>query len=749
MSQELMFTSAPRGIRTGNKGGFCTVAATRSLSAPWIERLEMLSGYKAAFDVSDSRIATSPINWAHWRVSVGGQTRSVLSRVGFAGYDHTRRSNMFAHHLVLEPSEHIGAGPAWVMLQQGVMETAWSGEPRIIEQGRAMPVGNQPPRPCEAWKLAAGDAGWAGVLAERFRADPARPAFILFQPEADLLSLMDEAIALLPGLMRWQVTFSTYFDRLQPQMSCAWRCCLIGSPAAAAAKQAPNALLIDLSRPSQVKERTPYVEMARTGEPVTQASPKLVSVGARVGADDLDGDLQEAIEEIDLGPTPRRHLSRNTASQEEFTTPTPLPAQLGSRSGFKRWFPVGAAAGLLIGSALGVTGSMTWSRIGPVSIADMDAANSETELKAARELSKENEQTIATLRGQIKTAQDGVDRRTKELENEKRSLEDKLAAAKGEASRAKEAHRAIADQLEEVKRTQADQRKQQETSGATGENAYSGKGGPQTNESPQRIISQEKFASVQFVELPRRKGSGALLESDATAITSELEISFAGVALMHLRKGGEKPGPAEWKVDNKTVASFKFNNDSLTVTYEPDIDDDTIEQMRRDAALLIETKVAGKEEVHLVRFAQPARLDVRVNRTTTIDLTPNLPNYVNTQKPLRLDFVASPTTWKAEPTSGSEIKFTHTDLAEFIVSINDRSVKCNWGDQRDAAQMEVAAAVEHQRTQKTAQQVSEAVRRREAAEKKFKAMDFLREFEVNVVASNDEPVLKLIVRRGA
>ena len=77
-----------------------------------------------------------------------------------------------------------------------------------------------------------GDAGWAGVLAESFLADPQRPAFLIFEPGMELLPFFVEALALLPAESRWDVDFSTYFTKLPQGLNCAWRGVLAGSPEA-------------------------------------------------------------------------------------------------------------------------------------------------------------------------------------------------------------------------------------------------------------------------------------------------------------------------------------------------------------------------------------------------------------------------------------------------------------------------------------------------------------------------------------
>ena len=129
MSQELHYTSVPRGLRPGSQG-FCTVACTPRMSGPMVERLEALSGYQPVYPVHDPAASRNPINFSHLQLTIGGQTVSVLSRIGPAGLDYSGRSNKYAHHVVLEASERPQAGPAWLLSQPGFMQETWEGEPR-------------------------------------------------------------------------------------------------------------------------------------------------------------------------------------------------------------------------------------------------------------------------------------------------------------------------------------------------------------------------------------------------------------------------------------------------------------------------------------------------------------------------------------------------------------------------------------------------------------------------------------------
>lgn len=281
MSLELLNTSAPRGVRPG-AAGFCTVGITQGMSAALEERLTLLSGYRWLYPPGEHGAGSNPVAWAHWRIKVAGIEKSVLSRVGDAGFDYTRRSNRLAHHVVVNPTEQSEPGPAWVMMQPGVMRSAWTGEPMIFAEGPDIPQGQSEPRISQTWRDMTGDAGWAGALAESFVKNPAGTACILFSPGAPLLSMVDEALSLLPPALRWQVTFCTYFNDLPAGMSCAWRCCVAGTPAALASARSAE-LLIDLTQQPGAAPDSPYSRAARLGIGAAQlweASSRAISTAA-------------------------------------------------------------------------------------------------------------------------------------------------------------------------------------------------------------------------------------------------------------------------------------------------------------------------------------------------------------------------------------------------------------------------------------------------------------------------------------
>lgn len=111
------------------------------------------------------------------------------------------------------------AGPAWA-IKNFKFRDQWSPQIGRLDTQR-LASGSIDPQVCNYWKSIAGDAGWAGWLAER--AQSGKPITVLYPNGLDPLALIQEAIALLPEYQRWNVTFSTYYTLREeaPTAHCA------------------------------------------------------------------------------------------------------------------------------------------------------------------------------------------------------------------------------------------------------------------------------------------------------------------------------------------------------------------------------------------------------------------------------------------------------------------------------------------------------------------------------------------------
>lgn len=269
MSQEIVFTSARHGLRTGSTG-FCTVRSTRGMPGNLAQLLERLTGYSHVFDAYGEQANLNPVNFAHYIARVGDQRFHILARVANAPLDHTNRSNKLAHLLALDSNdleEELSEGPAAESIKiSWVKEWKSETEPYVLadEKQIILPMNDQPgPGICKVWHEATGDAGWAAVLAAT--AEGANTSMQVILPrdagsreETWALQLVHEALSLIPPAQRWDVSYSTFFAANLPvSVTCQWQFVLDGTDAAKRARLDPRARKIDIPTIAAEKRSAP------------------------------------------------------------------------------------------------------------------------------------------------------------------------------------------------------------------------------------------------------------------------------------------------------------------------------------------------------------------------------------------------------------------------------------------------------------------------------------------------------------
>ena len=271
MAQELIYTSVPKGLKAGSDG-YCTVAYTNGMPANVLKLLESFSDY-SFLDLNDPKLDLSPVSFRHYRHVIGAQTFNIISRVAFSGFDYTRRSNKLAHHIVLSSDELSAGGPAW-LCSQDIFKAEWNEDPVLFDHEKSVPKAEDDLYELLTWQELAGDMGWAGKLAETYLNNPDKPSYIIYDLEyADrMLSLIREALKLIPEKKRWQVTFNTYFTGTR-NTECHWRCCLSGSAVLSKARAIPGTLIIDLTSDIPEAVGGKFVEAARLGQFINAEEP--------------------------------------------------------------------------------------------------------------------------------------------------------------------------------------------------------------------------------------------------------------------------------------------------------------------------------------------------------------------------------------------------------------------------------------------------------------------------------------------
>lgn len=235
MPQQLIYTSAPRGVVAG-RSGHCTVARSATMREALMLQLEKLSYYQ---HLSLSGGQERPI-YSCRVVDIRGSRYHVLSRIQDAGLDFTGRTNFLAQHLVFTPEE-VRQFPSPPVILRGWTGwvKSWSKEPQLLENedwsGLAGLSGSVSV-PATNWQQVTGDAvnGYA-LLESRvgiaFRVDNLTEAQILalFAESLELLELRDPRRDF--RATAWQYTFTTSMQEQDNPADFRWRCLHSDNPA--------------------------------------------------------------------------------------------------------------------------------------------------------------------------------------------------------------------------------------------------------------------------------------------------------------------------------------------------------------------------------------------------------------------------------------------------------------------------------------------------------------------------------------
>ncbi len=236
MPQQLIYTSAPRGLVAG-RSGHCTVARSAAMREALVLLLEKLSYYQ---HLSLSGGRERPIHCCR-TVDLRGSRYHVLTRIQDAGLDFTGRTNFLAHHLVFAPEEIRAYPSPPVILQHwpGWVRT-WPGEPQLLESeewSSLTALAAIPNLPAQTWQQVTGDAvNGYGLLEARtgasFRVDdqPAETVLKLFAESLELLEVRDARKDFRASA--WQYTFTTSIQEQDNPADFRWRCLHDDNPAA-------------------------------------------------------------------------------------------------------------------------------------------------------------------------------------------------------------------------------------------------------------------------------------------------------------------------------------------------------------------------------------------------------------------------------------------------------------------------------------------------------------------------------------
>ncbi|HUD83021.1 MAG TPA: hypothetical protein VMQ67_05940, partial [Candidatus Saccharimonadales bacterium] len=269
MPWQLIYTSAPRGLLSG-QSGFCTVARSADLREALVQRLEQISSYHYLRVSAVGTDGGNPTISAFRILDIRGAKYLVLTRIQPCGLDFTARTNHLARHLIFQAGD-LGQlpSPAAILRNWNGWSATWQGEPRLLED---VPVDEfrgiqKPTFPARAWLQMTGDAGRAAGLLD---SDCLRGCYLICPPggERQLLDMFAETLQLLDHagqypLRPWRHSFTTFMQAEDNPLDFQWRGCQDGTPAyqqavqrsapmlALRAVRVPNNSLAKIARESQ------------------------------------------------------------------------------------------------------------------------------------------------------------------------------------------------------------------------------------------------------------------------------------------------------------------------------------------------------------------------------------------------------------------------------------------------------------------------------------------------------------------
>ena len=237
MPWQLIYTSAPRGLLSG-QSGFCTVARSENLRPALVQRLEQISSYHYLRVAEAATASRNPTVSAFRLLDLRGAKYYVLTRIHPCGLDFTARTNHLAHHLIFQPDEltTLTTPAALLRLWPGWVKT-WQGEPRVLEEIGSVSFAavTKTFLPAQTWKLLTGDAGRAAGLLE---SECVRGCYLVCPPgsEEQVLELYCETLELLNPegrfpLRPWRYGFTTFLQAEDNPNDFQWRGCQENTPA--------------------------------------------------------------------------------------------------------------------------------------------------------------------------------------------------------------------------------------------------------------------------------------------------------------------------------------------------------------------------------------------------------------------------------------------------------------------------------------------------------------------------------------
>jgi outer membrane murein-binding lipoprotein Lpp len=227
MLHELFYTSA---ANTFDGPGYGVVGRTHGFP-PLLEKfVRQISHYDFLPASGENAESANPPAFSHLIWNDSGQRWHVLSRIGFGGYDYSRRAVFLAHHVAVADDDSLAGNPARLMQEPSLFSSSWNGDPRELAP-RDFRRHLARTATAAAWEGLTGDRNWSAAWLEKCRTHARESCFLVVPADVDVLALFSESLASLPDAQAWHVTFSTYLGTGRAPAQIDWGALIDGTPA--------------------------------------------------------------------------------------------------------------------------------------------------------------------------------------------------------------------------------------------------------------------------------------------------------------------------------------------------------------------------------------------------------------------------------------------------------------------------------------------------------------------------------------
>lgn len=193
------------------------------------------------------------------KVFLGEKKFCLLIKIFFIGTDHCGKNQILIHHFFFDShdKEFAASGASFTfMLDDNNFLESWDCKASLLSPfiARHKMLSNNI---ALQWQSLAGDAGWAGVIAEKFLENSSEPFFVECPDEVPayiIAELIAEVARLIPHSKHFEFTYNSLFLQEKQNWDCFLRFCPVNSTPIKELKEKKSENFISFIQPAEIKD---------------------------------------------------------------------------------------------------------------------------------------------------------------------------------------------------------------------------------------------------------------------------------------------------------------------------------------------------------------------------------------------------------------------------------------------------------------------------------------------------------------